>query len=272
VIVLLLAGSLVAAPVPRLATDVLVDRPTAGTVVAVLGDVTVTSEVIGDVVAVGGKVELGPGALVRGDVVALGGAVTGPGRVSGRVAAAGGFGLVGPGAAGASGGRVSALGLGLLRAGVWLTVGSLVILALPGRVRSLGSRVAAERWRSLLVGALAVGVWLAVVVLALAVTNSPLGIACVLAAVGVLLAVKLAGVVAVAWVVGRALARVLPAGMRGETARTGTALFALLALALVPVVGPAVWLLVNVVGIGAAVGAVLERRPLALAVPGLATR
>ena len=271
-IALLLAATLAAAPAPRLAADVLVDRPTAGPVVAVLGDVTLTSEVVGDVVAVGGNVELAAGASVRGDVVALGGRVTGPGKVAGRVASAGGLGFVGRGGSEASGGSVSALGLGLLRAGVWLIVGSLVILALPGRVRSLGNRVASNAWRSLLVGALALLVWLAVVVLALAVTNSPLGVACVLLAVTVLLAVKLAGVVAVAWAAGRALARVLPVGMRGESARTGTGLLALLALALVPVVGPAVWLLVNVVGIGAAVGAVLERRPFALAVPGLATR
>jgi len=272
VIALLLAGTLAAAPVPRLAADVVVDRPTAGPVVAVLGDVTLTSDVVGDVVAVGGDVRLAPGASVRGDVVALGGRVTGAGTVTGRVASAGGLGLVGGAEAAASGGRVSALGLGLLRAGAWLVVGSLVILGFPERVRSLGHRVAADGWRSLLVGALAVGVWLALAVLALAVTNSPLGVAVVLAAVAVLLAFKLAGVVAVAWAAGRVLARVLPAGMRGETARTGAALFALLLLALVPLVGPLAWLVVNVVGIGAAVGALLERRPFALAVPGLATR
>ena len=271
-IALLLAGALAVAPAPRLAAPVVVDRPTAGPVVAVLGDVTVTSEVVGDVVAVGGDVELAAGASVLGDVVALGGRVTGPGKVSGRTASAGGLGLVGRGEAKASGGRVSVLGLGLLRAGAWLTLGSLVILALPGRVRSLGRRVASEGPRSLLIGVLALIVWLAVAVLALAVTNSPLGVGCVLLAVAVLLAVKLAGVVAVAWAVGGAVARFLPLGLRGEPARTGASLLALLALALVPVVGPAVWLLVNVVGIGAAVGAVLERHPLVLAVPGLATR
>jgi len=46
-----------------------------------------------------------------------------------------------------------------------------------------------------MIGALALLVWLAVVVLALAVTNSPLGVACLLLAVAALLAAKLAGVV-----------------------------------------------------------------------------
>jgi hypothetical protein len=48
-------------------------------------------------------------------------------------------------------------------------------------------------------------------------------------------------------------------------------LFVLVTVGLVPVVGTAVWLLINVVGIGAVVGAVLERHPRALALPGLAT-
>ena len=269
---LLLAGMLLAAPAPRVGAAVLVDRPTAGPVVALLGDVVVSSEVVGDVVAVGGDVELAAGAWVRGDVVALGGRVTGPGKAGGRVASTGGLGLLGSGGPESSGGWASALGLGLLRAGVWLILGSLVILAVPHRVRSLGSRLASAGLRSLLVGVLALLVWLAVVILALAVTDSPLGIGILLLAVAVLLALKLAGVVAVAWAAGRAMAHVLPVTLRGELARTGASLFALVLLTLVPFVGPAVWLLVNVVGIGAVVGAVLERHPLALPLPGFATR
>jgi hypothetical protein len=45
-----------------------------------------------------------------------------------------------------------------------------------------------------------------------------------------------------------------------------------LLLALLPVVGPAVWLAANVVGIGAVVGALLERHPLALPLPSFAAR
>ncbi len=269
---LLLAAVLAGAPAPRLGAGVAVDRPTQGPVVALLADAVISSEVAGDVVAVGGDVELAAGASVRGDVVALGGRVTGPGKVTGRVASTGGLGLLGPHGPGPSNGWALALGLRLLRAGVWLVLGSLVILALPQSVRTFGTRLAGERMRSLLIGVLALLVWLAVVVLALAVTNSPLGVGCLLLAVALLLALKLAGVVAVAWACGRAAAGILPVPLRGEPARTGVALIVLLALALVPVVGPVLWLLVNVVGIGAVVGAVLERRPLALALPDLATR
>jgi hypothetical protein len=272
VISLLLASALLAAPAPQLGAGVLVDRPTQGPVVALLADVRVSSEIVGDVVAVGGDIELAAGARVHGDVVALGGRVRGPGAVTGRVASAGGLGLLGSGGVETSGGSLSALGLGLLRAGVWLTLGSLVILAAPRHVRTLGVRLASERLRSPMIGALALLVWLAVVVLALAVTNSPLGVACVLLAVAVLLAAKLAGVVAVAWAIGKAFGGYLPLSLRGELTRTGVALSVLSLLALVPLVGPAVWLAANLVGIGAVVGSLLERHPLPLSLPSFATR
>ena len=269
---LLLAGALLAAPAPQLGAPVFVDRPTAGPVVALLADVRVSSEIVGDVVAIGGDVELAAGASVHGDVVSLGGRVSGPGTVSGRVAVMGGAGLPGFGTLAASRGSVSVLGLGLLRAGVWLTLGSLVILALPRNVRTVGLRLASAPLRSPVIGVLALLVWLALVVLALAVTDSPLGVAFLLVAVAVLLAVKLAGVVAIAWAAGRAVAGYLPPALRGELARTGTALVALSFVALVPVVGPALWLAANVVGIGAVVGALVESRALALALPSFATR
>jgi len=66
---------------------------------------------------------------------------------------------------------------------------------------------------------------------------------------------------------GKAVAVYLPLRLRGELTRTGVALSVLLLLALLPVVGPAVWLAANVVGIGAVVGALLERHPLALPLP-----
>lgn len=268
----LLAGVLAAAPLPRVGGTVVVDRPTAGPVVALLGDIRVTSEVVGDVVAVGGDVELDAGSSVRGDVVALGGRTSGPGAVSGRVASEWGVAPFGPSGVVARGDAGSAWGFALVRAGVWVVLGSLLLLAFPGPVRSVRRQLAGQRWRAPLVGALALLVWLAAVVLAMAVTGSPAGAACLLLAVAVLLLAKLAGVVAVASLLGEALGRRLPLALRGEIARAGVALLVLCGLTLVPVVGAAVWLLANVVGIGAVVGTVLQRRPLALLLPSLAAR
>ncbi len=265
---LLLASALAAAPTPRVGVAVSIDRPTRGPVVAVLGDVFVSSEVEGDVVALGGDVRLGAGAIVRGDVVAVGGSPLGPGKVTGRAVGVGGLG--GDRAAGARG--QVAWGLGVARAGVWVVLGSLLVLLLPRWVRGAGERLAGQSWKSPVIGALALLVWVFTVMLALAVMTTPVGAACLLLAVGLLLAAKLVGIVGVAWVLGRAAARFLPRAWRGEVPRTGLALLALAVLSLAPAVGPSLWLIANVVGIGAAVGALLARYPLAFLIPRLATR
>lgn len=267
---LLLAGVLAVAPVPRVGVSVSVDQPTRGPVVAVLGDVIVSSEVVGDVVALGGNVELAPGAVVRGDVVAVGGDPFGPGTVIGRAVGVGGLAFDRGRAPGARGSV--AWGLGLLRAGLWVTLGSLLVLLLPRWVRGAGERLARQSWRSPLIGVLALLVWLVAVMVALAVTTTPLGAACLLLAVGLLLVAKLVGIVGIAWVLGRAAARFLPGAWRGELPRTGVALLVLAGVSLVPGIGAGVWLIANVVGIGAAVGALLARYPLALLLPRLATR
>jgi hypothetical protein len=272
VIGVLLAGVLAAAPLPRVGATVVVDRPTAGPVVVFLGDVRVTSEVIGDVVAVGGDVELAPGSSVRGDVVALGGRTSGAGAVSGRVASEWGFAPFAPSGNVTRGDAASVWGFALLRAGGWAVLGSLLLLAFPGAVRAVRSQLAGQRWRAPFVGAFALLVWLAAVVLAMAVTASPVGAACLLVAVAVLLLAKLVGVVAVASLLGEAAGRHLPLAVRGEIARSGVALLVLCGLTLVPVVGAAVWLLANVVGIGAVVGTALQRRPLAFLLPTVAAR
>jgi hypothetical protein len=63
-----------------------VDAPRSGDVISIGGRVVVNSRVDGDVWTLGADVELGPGAVVVGDVVALGGKVTNP---SGRAAVGG---------------------------------------------------------------------------------------------------------------------------------------------------------------------------------------
>jgi hypothetical protein len=266
---LLLAAALATAPAPQVGATLAIERPTQGPVVAVLGDVIVSSEVVGDVVAVGGDVELAPGALVRGDVVALGGSAFGAGRATGRVVGLGGLG------AGAHASRPAgsvAWGLGLVRVGLWVIVGSLLLLFFPRIVRGTGEQVVRRLWQTPLIGILALMVWLVTVVFALAVTTTPLGAGCLLLAVGLLLLAKLLGIVGVAWLVGRAGLRALPIAWRGELPRTGVALLTMTALSAIPTLGAGLWLVVNVVGIGAVVGTVLERLPVGLPFPRLATR
>ena len=268
---LLLAAALAAAPVPQVGAALAIERPTQGPVVAVLGDITVSSEVVGDVVAVGGDVELAPGAVVHGDVVALGGSAFGAGRVTGRVVGLGSLGFGGRGHASRPAGSV-AWGLGLLRVGLWVMLGSLLLLFAPRAVRGAGEQVVRQLWQTPVIGVLGLLVWLVTVVLALAVTATPLGAGCLLLAVALLLLAKLVGVVGVAWLLGKAAIPALPPAWRGELPRTGVAILVMTALSTVPVLGAALWLVVNVVGIGGVVGALLQRLPLALPLPRLAAR
>jgi hypothetical protein len=268
---LLLAAALAAAPAPQVGVALSIERPTQGPVVAVLGDVVVSSEVVGDVVAVGGDVELAPGALVHGDVVAIGGSAFGAGRAAGRVVGLGGVGLGARTHVSRSAGSV-AWGLGLLRVGLWVIVGSLLLLVAPRIVRGTGEQVVRRLWQTPVIGMLALLVWLVTVVFALAVTTTPLGAGCLLLAVSLLLLAKLLGVVGVAWLVGRAALRALPTAWRGELPRTGIALLLMTALSAIPALGAALWLVVNVVGIGAVVGTVLQRLPIAMPFPRLAAR
>lgn len=256
---LLLASALVAAPSPRLGVDVGVNEPTAGTVVAVAGTVRVASEVQGDVIALLGDVELAPGAQVRGDVVALGGRVSGPGHADGRVV---GFtALREPSRT--PGDRVG-LGLALMRAGGWVVLVTLLVLALPLAVRRAADG-ATRPARAAVVGALSLAIWLALMVLALAAATTPLGVIGVLAGVALLLAVKVLGIAGLAWLAGRAMARLLPGALRGEVARTGFAMLLLAILALLPVVGELLWVTAGVVGIGAVVSAWAQPVPVLVA-------
>jgi hypothetical protein len=268
---LLLAAALAAAPVPRVGAALVIERPTQGPVVAVLGDITVSSEVVGDVVAVGGDVELAPGAVVHGDVVALGGSAFGAGRATGRVVGLGSLGFGTRGYASRAAGSV-AWGMGLLRVGLWVILGSLLLLLAPRAVRGAGEQVVRQLWQTPVVGVLGLIVWLVTVVLALGVTATPLGAGTLLLAVVLLLVAKLVGVVAVAWLLGNAAVRALPPAWRGELPRTGIALLVMTALSTVPIFGGALWMVVNVMGVGAAVGALLQRLPLARLLPRLAAR
>ena len=254
---LLLAAALAAAPVPRVGAALVIDRPTQGPVVAVLGDVVVSSEVVGDVVAVGGDVELGPGAVVRGDVVALGGSAFGSGKATGRVVGLGSLGFGGRGYASRPAGSV-AWGLGLLRVGLWVMVGSLLLVLAPRAVRGTGEQALRQladagdrRARAARLvrdgGAGAGG------------DGNP-------ARRGV----PALGGRACCWPSSSGWwespgcwamppSGALPLPWRGELPRTGIALLVMTALSTVPVFGAAVWLVVNVVGVGSVVGALLHR-------------
>jgi hypothetical protein len=262
---LLLAATLAAAPAPRLGADVTVVQPTRGPVVCVLGSVRIEAEVDGDVVALGGDVTLADAAAVHGDVVALGGSVTGAGTATGRVVSLASLDAVPSlGQAGAPSAS-SVWGVRLLRIGGWMVVATLLLVAWPRQVRRGGEHLRTLPVRTLAVGALSLAVWLVVVLLALAAAASRLGLALLLAGIAAFLAAKVFGLLAVAWLVGVWLRTALPMALRGEIPRTGIGMSLLAVAGLLPVVGPMVWLLANVAGVGSIVASLVAPRLLTLA-------
>jgi 4-amino-4-deoxy-L-arabinose transferase-like glycosyltransferase len=269
VIGLLLVGALVAPPAPKLGATVVVDRPTQGTVVSLAGDVVVRSQVAGDIVALAGDVYLEAGARVQGDVVSLGGRVVGEGTVSGRMV--GIASLEGPiGDPPASQKGTVWLGLVMVRLGVWLVAGALLLLLFPRVVRSGGERLRGEPLRTSVVGLLAIVVWLVLVILGVAAAASVGGAMVLVAGVSLLLLVKGVGIIAVAWVAGRLIAARMPVPCRGEMPRTAIALAAMILVALLPLVGSMLWVAVNVAGIGGVTSALLSRLPVPRPAVGLA--
>jgi len=228
--------------------------------VAVLGSLRVDAEIDGDAVALGGSVVIGPAGRVHGDAVAVGGTIRSAGTVTGRAVSvssldAAAFSLPGAGQPG----RV-AWGMRALRVGGWMVLAALLFLVFPVQVRRGAEHLRAMPLRTVIVGALALFVWMLVVLLALALAASRLGIAALLAGVAVFLAAKVLGLVAVAWVLGRALRQAVPVGWRGELPRTGVAMFLLAGVGMLPVAGPVFWLLANVAGVGAIVSALVAPR------------
>jgi hypothetical protein len=262
---LLLAATLAAAPAPQLGADVVIKTPTLGPVVGVLGSVRVETEVSGDVIALGGDVVLAESARVEGDVVALGGSVAGSGSATGRIVSMAALDAIAFAAVPGVDSARAAWGIRLLRVGGWMVLVTVVLLALPRQVRRGGEQLRTMPIRTLAVGALSLGVWLVLVLLALALSVSRLGIILLLAGVAVLVAAKVLGLLAVAWVLGLRLRGALPVAWRSEIARTGVGMFVLAAAGLLPVLGSAVWLAANVAGVGAMVAALVAPRLVTIA-------
>lgn len=237
------AGLLLAVAVHALAPrEPVVVRDPAAEVVVVAGDAVLEGRVSGNVVVVFGDVLLSPTAAVEGDVVVLGGSVSGPGEVRGRRVVVGG--------------RAEPDGTGwawaLLRLGFWSLAAFFALFLLPQAVRRTG-RCCSETPLASIGAGLGLGVaWLALAVLGgVLIPNSLLPGFWLFMAL-VLVAVKLLGLVGVAWAFGKLLRPAVPWPLRGEFPRTGLAIVLLVAGSLLPMVGQGLWVAANLLGVGAA--------------------
>ncbi len=148
---------------------------------------------------------------------------------------------------------ISVWGMHLVHFGAWLMVVGALALALPQPARRACELLMRRPGRALGVGALALLVWVAVAGIGLLLGASPAGAGVVVAATTALVAVKVLGVVVIAFALGWRLVPVLPAALRGEAPRAGVGMLVVLLAALLPWAGEVLWLAANVAGIGAVI-------------------
>lgn len=265
------AGSVARHQIVAVGRDVTVEGSALAGVTALDGDARIVGEVAGDVVVVGGDVELAPSAVVRGDVYVVGGELhAGAGaRLEGRsvaypsVSSAWMTLLEGP-SLGRSALSPQVLAAKLALAAAWLAL-TLLLFAVGGRgVARTSEEVRLEPWACFVAGLVTV---LAATVSALVLSSLlPPLVALPLLALVVLAATlaKLWGMVAVFYALGHALAaaRKRDAGRRAwnplHVAVAGLAV--LVAIKLVPYLGLWAWTAGSLVGIGAALRTKFGRR------------
>ena len=267
------AGELRPGDLVVLGRGAVVEGVLAGTLVAVGGSVRVTGRVEKDVIAFGGDVVVEAGAQIRGDLLAIGGEVrmpAGPARpVGGRVLTIGQVEAAfaaelqtSPLAARPASGLLLSFRLVLLF--LWLVLGLLLVRFvprpvaaaagfLPGRLATMAALGTAGVLSSLLVSA-----FLLLVLPAMA------GLLVTALLLAILAAAKTFGLAAVFVAVGRRLARGATRGspLFGDPAALALGLALLGFLSLVPVVGPLVWAVASLLGIGAALVAAARRAAL----------
>jgi hypothetical protein len=202
--------------------------------------VVVTGQVSGAVVAVGGRVELGPNANVRGDVIARRGISLTRGAVVG--------GSVRPGTAFTFRTAIDAFG----PFATWLAVmvstlalGALLLVLAPRASERVAGTLTASPWRSSLLGlGLAIAVPLAALLLVVSLVAWPLGLAA-------LLAVWFVASLGFAWSVF-ALGRRVWHAPRSRWLAFAFGWLILAAVTAIPIAGGIVWTLAAIVGVGAA--------------------
>ncbi len=234
---------------------------------AILEDIRVDGPVKGDVVTIGGDIVLGPGAHVTGHALSIFGRVeVEPGaRIEGRSLAVDSLaGLSAETGAGAADHR-AVWGLRMLIAGCWLTVTTLLALALP-------RRIIRGEWlvRRTGVGGLGLGVLVTVTLFVALVAVVGLGggfaVPGTLAVVGLYVGLKVFGVAILGGTVGRWLLRRAAHRVAPMPTMVFLGVLVLVLGRLVPVVGGVLWAVVSIWGVGAAV-TVLAMDPARLLTP-----
>lgn len=251
-------GSVARRQLVAVGRDLEVRGQASSDVAAFDGSVKVTGTVAGDVIVLGGGVELEPTARVEGDVFALGGTVEAAdgATIAGRVvsyptASSAWITLLEGPAIGLSAASPLVIGGKLALLASWLAL-AMVFFAASGRnVLSTSAGVAAEPLRSFVTGLVGVLALVLTAVLFSAFAAALVGVPLLVLAVVLALVLKLWGMVAVFHATGAWLSRrVLRRTPRALTAAT-VGLLVLGTLKFVPYVGVWVWSVATFLGVGA---------------------
>lgn len=261
--------------VSAIGRDVTITEPVAGSVQAVGGTATIDATVGGSVMVIAGSLRFGSNAVIEGDVVALASRVEGldRARIRGDVFAPGSLAVAirqGKGATlGAMNSTVSLLGLALnlsLLLG-WLLAATALTFGAGREVRFSSGEV---RSSTLHVFALGLVAFTSFVITAIALGYLiPYGVGVPLLALLGFFAVvtKIYGMVAVFHAVGTLVAGARTHDdlerrrwIRGDIAMVLIGLLLLGAVRMIPFVGPAVWMIASICGVGVALATRFGRR------------
>jgi hypothetical protein len=253
--------------VVALGRDLVLEGRAAAGVAVLRGSARITGEVDGDVVVLGGEVELGPESRIEGDVFVLGGAIDSqPGaRVSGRAVAyptAPGALLVlaeGP-ALGLSPWSRVVVGTKLALIAAWLVTAMALVAAAWPAIDSTARAIAETPLLSFTTGLVAVLAMMMLAIFLSAFLGVEAGVPLLVLLGLAALVLKLWGTVAVCAFVGRALERVARRRASGPLAATLFGLALLGALKFVPWIGVWVWTAATLIGVGASLRTKLGRR------------
>lgn len=261
------AGSLARSRVVALGRDLVIDGEAQSHAVAINGSVTVSGEVGGDVLVLGGNATLMATARVTGDVYVLGGTIdaTQGAEIGGRSVAYPDAArmwltlLEGP-ALGLDSSSTVVLGAKLALLAFWALV-MLGLFAIAGReVLSTSESVRVEPFHNFLVGLTGV---LAMVMTALffsAFSGALIGVPLMVLVVVVALLLRFWGMVAVFHALGSWLGRRFGAERPLPLTAACVGLFALGVLKFLPWLGVWTWSVATFIGVGAALSTKLGRR------------
>jgi hypothetical protein len=251
-------GSVARREIVALGRDLEIRGEAQDTVAAVNGSVRVSGTVTGDVIVLGGSAYLGEKARVRGDVFVLGGRIeTSPGtEIGGRSVSYPTLGaawlilLEGPSLGLASTSRV-VIGAKMALLAAWLGW-SILLFAVGGReLLNTSDALSHEPFRCFVTGFSGVLALFLTALLMSSLAAVVIGVPLLFLVIGIAMALKLWGLVALFHAAGSAMTRLLSGPRLNSLNHAVLGLLALGAVKLVPYVGTWVWTAASLMGVGA---------------------